>query len=299
MATGISAPVTMLAPRASTPKRTYPPAARAPNAGRLTPSSIILDPKNPSLYTNRANARLKLRFHDLAISDCNDCLALSPRNMKAHFMLCQAQTALGDPDAALRAGLEAHVLCLATGDDKSLPAITAAVLQCKKLRWEDREKRRVREAQDLEREVGELLQRERDEMLAGVVDDVERATIEDEYEEKLTQMRQVFERARSQSEKRREVPDWAIDDISFGIMVDPVIVRSLRCFSLGSCCTDWNSQTKTGKSYERASIMEHLRRHPTDPLTREPLVAADLRPNLGLKQACDEFLEHNGWAVDW
>jgi STIP1 family protein 1 len=58
-------------------------------------------------------------------------------------------------------------------------------------------------------------------------------------------------------------------------------------------------QTKTGKSYERASIMEHLRRHPTDPLTREPLFPSELRPNLGLKQACEEFLDENGWAVDW
>lgn len=58
-------------------------------------------------------------------------------------------------------------------------------------------------------------------------------------------------------------------------------------------------QTKTGKSYERASIMEHLRRSPTDPLTREPLVASELRPNLSLKQACEEFLDENGWAVDW
>ena len=45
--------------------------------------------------------------------------------------------------------------------------------------------------------------------------------------------------------------------------------------------------------------MEHLRRHPSDPLTREPLFPTELRPNLGLKQACEEFLEENGWAVDW
>jgi STIP1 family protein 1 len=45
--------------------------------------------------------------------------------------------------------------------------------------------------------------------------------------------------------------------------------------------------------------MEHLKRHPTDPLTREPLSPSDLRPNLGLKQACEEFLNENGWAVDW
>jgi STIP1 homology and U-box containing protein 1 len=58
-------------------------------------------------------------------------------------------------------------------------------------------------------------------------------------------------------------------------------------------------QTKTGQSYERASILEHLRRSLTDPLTRETLRIVDLRPNLGLKAACAEFLEQNGWAVDW
>lgn len=59
------------------------------------------------------------------------------------------------------------------------------------------------------------------------------------------------------------------------------------------------SQTKTGKSYERSSIMEHLRRSSTDPVTREPLMVYDLRPNLALKQACEEFVQQNGWAADW
>ena len=60
-----------------------------------------------------------------------------------------------------------------------------------------------------------------------------------------------------------------------------------------------DEQTKTGQSYDRSSIMEHLKRSPTDPLTREPLRVEDLRPNLALKAACEEFLEENGWAVDW
>lgn len=63
--------------------------------------------------------------------------------------------------------------------------------------------------------------------------------------------------------------------------------------------TDTLPQTKTGQSYERASIMEHLRRSATDPLTREPLRIDELRPNIMLKQACEEFLLENGWAVDW
>lgn len=57
--------------------------------------------------------------------------------------------------------------------------------------------------------------------------------------------------------------------------------------------------TKTGKTYDRSTVMEHLKKSQTDPLTREPLTMDDVRPNLALKIACDEFLAENGWAVDW
>jgi len=57
--------------------------------------------------------------------------------------------------------------------------------------------------------------------------------------------------------------------------------------------------TKTGNSYDRSTVMEHLKRSNTDPLTREPLLWGDLRPNLALKRACEDFLTENGWAVDW
>jgi STIP1 family protein 1 len=77
------------------------------------------------------------------------------------------------------------------------------------------------------------------------------------------------------------VPGYLVDDISFEIMHDPVI-------------------TKHGHSYERATIIEHLKRNPVDPLTRESLTIGDLRPNLSLRQACQEFWENNsGWAYDW
>jgi len=113
----------------------------------------------------------------------------------------------------------------------------------------------------------------------------------------------VFERARPKAERRRQVPDWAIDDISFCVMVDPVIVSVSSILVKDGCevrkKSNLGGQTKTGKSYERASIAEHLRRQPSDPLTREPLYPSELRPNLDLKQACEEFLEENGWAADW
>ncbi|KAH6995689.1 hypothetical protein BKA56DRAFT_627471 [Ilyonectria sp. MPI-CAGE-AT-0026] len=248
-------------------------------ADSLYSKAIIADSKNPALYTNRAMARLKLGYWDSVITDCDACLALAADNMKANYYLAQAQAALRDFDAALASALRAHALCAAT-NDKSLAAVTALVLKCKKDRWDERERHRVRETRQLETELLGLLESDKHAAMADAMDEMEQKEIEEESDAKASRMKTIFERAREDSERRREVPEWAIDDISFGIMVDPVM-------------------TKTGKSYERASIMEHLRRHPSDPLTREPLLPSELRPNLGLKQACEEFLEENGWAVDW
>ncbi|KAK2597393.1 hypothetical protein QQS21_006017 [Conoideocrella luteorostrata] len=249
-------------------------------ADSLYSKAIIADPKNPALYTNRAMARLKLNYWDSVITDCQTCLTLTPSSMKAHYYLSQALLSIGDYEESLSHAIQAHQIC-STTNDKSLTAVTAMVLKCKKEQWDHKEKLRLRETKDLESDVLRLLTKDRDEMLAGAEgDEFEMGAIREESERKMGSLRDVFERARVQSEKRREMPEWLIDDISFGVMVDPVI-------------------TKTGKSYERAAIMEHLRRHPSDPLTREPLRAGDLRPNLGLRQACEDFINENGWAVDW
>ncbi|KAL8382068.1 hypothetical protein RB595_006044 [Gaeumannomyces hyphopodioides] len=302
-------------------------------AESLYSKAIILDPKNAALFTNRAMARLKQNFWDLAISDCTDCLKLTPDSFKAHYYMAQAKAEERfDLDGALNHATVAHQLCVAT-NDRSLPKVTELVLRCKKDRWEDRERRREREDARLEAEVLALLGRERDGELdalraegGGDGEAVRRMVLED-YVAKARQVADVFERSRSAAAKRKTVPDWAIDDIGFGFMVDPVIVSlpsRVPCLggwrglalSAASFISIWKHsqksmvianllpkkkpfQTKTGKSYERATIMEHLRRHPTDPLTREPLQPSDLRPNIGLKQACDEFLDENGWAADW
>ncbi|KAI1113860.1 U-box domain-containing protein [Nemania sp. NC0429] len=248
-------------------------------AESLYSKAIIADDTNPSLYTNRAMSRIKLALYESASSDCYTCLKLSGPNMKAHFILSQCLLSLQDVDGALENALLAYRLGSETAD-KSLAHLTSQVLRCKKERWDKREKQRLREGQELEEQLVSLIKREEWDLLTIANTELERAVVQEESEKRIGILRATFEAARSASEKKREVPDWVIDDISFGIMIDPVM-------------------TKTGKSYERASIMEALRRHPVDPLTREPLYPSELRPNLGLKQACEEFLEQNGWAVDW
>lgn len=240
---------------------------------------IIADPKDPKIYTNRALARIKLQRWEDAILDCQTCLDLSPDNMKPHFLMAQAQIELKYFDDALHNVKRAHELAVKTGD-KSLGAITQLVLRCKKERWDDKERRRLRESSALEREVLEMLERERAQALADCMDESELKDITADWDVKIADMKRTFQQARGEQGRRREVPDWAVDDITFGIMVDPVI-------------------TKTGKSYERASILEHLKRSKTDPVTREHLDPSELRPNLDLRDACEDFLENNGWAVDW
>lgn len=246
------------------------------------PCQIIADAKDPKLYTNRAMARCKLQRWEDAIADCQTCLALAPDNTKAVFYMAEAQLELRDFDNALDNARRAYDLFARAEDGtKSLASATKLVLRCKKERWEELERRRLRERSDLERELVELLERDRDAAVAGAgADEAEVQDIRGDYAAKLDALRATFQLARGEAGRRRRVPDWAIDDITFGIMVDPVV-------------------TKTGKSYERSSLLEHLRRSKTDPITREHLEPSDLRPNLDLREACAEFLEENGWAVDW
>jgi hypothetical protein len=102
-----------------------------------------------------------------------------------------------------------------------------------------------------------------------------------EFEKKRDDLRTAFAISDPDNQQKREVPDYLVDGITFEIMHDPVV-------------------TNNGRSYERATLIEHLKRSPTDPLTREPLKISELRPNLALKEACQEFIESNsGWIYDW
>lgn len=249
----------------------------------LTPfaCSILADPTDPKLYTNRAMARCKLQHWADAISDCQTCLTIAPDNSKAAFYMAEAQLAMQNFDNALETAKRAYELFSRSEDGmKSLGLATKLLLRCKKERWEDKEYRRSRERSALEKELVASMENERNITVSMTMDESEAADIRKEWDAKIETLKTTFQLAAGEEGRRRNVPDWAIDDITFGIMIDPVI-------------------TKTGKSYERWSLLEHLKRSKTDPITRETLDPSDLRPNLDLREACAEFLEENGWAVDW
>lgn len=85
-----------------------------------------------------------------------------------------------------------------------------------------------------------------------------------------------------QSLAPREVPEYMLDKITFEFMHDPVI------------------STKSGITYERNTLLEHFSYgRMFDPVAQVPLTERDLIPNRALKEACDDFLSKNGWAVDY
>ncbi|KAL8897105.1 MAG: hypothetical protein Q9207_007379 [Kuettlingeria erythrocarpa] len=264
---------------------------------------IQQDPSNPKLFTNRAMTRIRLHSWDACIDDCLHSISLLSTNMKAYYYLAQAQLALHHPNEALSSALTAYDLCLNSGTwNPSTSHVSQLVLQAKKEKWEGKERERIRRRSDLLRELenglaamqkSELenwkvkwsehmdIDREYGSGREGTIGaQEEKAEILDTSRRKLEELRSAFALSDPQNLQPREVPDYMIDNISFCVMHDPVV-------------------TKTGNSYERSTILEHLKRSPTDPLTREPLTVRDLRPNLALKQACAEFLEKNGWAVDY
>ncbi|KAI9821206.1 MAG: hypothetical protein M1827_003940 [Pycnora praestabilis] len=260
-------------------------------AEELYSKAIQQDSTNPFLWTNRAFARIRLSSWDACITDCLQSIDLLPHNMKAYYYLAQAQLAMRHPNEALSSALTAYEICIQKGDS-SAGNISALVLRAKKEKWEAREKERIRRRSTLLAELEERLAIAKTEEFTsieiewakGELSEMEakeaKNTSEESYLAKIEELRNVFAIADPENATRREVPEYLIDNISFGIMHDPVV-------------------TKTGQSYDRATILEHLRRSSTDPLTREALKVEDLRTNVALRSACEEFLTTNGWAVDW
>jgi STIP1 homology and U-box containing protein 1 len=177
---------------------------------------------------------------------------------------------------------------------KDLETFSSFVLKCKKAKFAARDRERLRRQGDLRAELEANLevqkQRDLDDISMRLqrceIGNIEASERNDEinlsFDNKISDLRTLFAAADPANHKPREIPDHIIDTITFEPMHDPVI-------------------TKNGHSYERATIYEHLKRTPTDPLTREPLKIDELRPNYGLKAACEEFWDGGAseWIVDW
>jgi len=225
---------------------------------------IIKDSTNAAFFTNRALVRLRMDMFDQVIDDCLKAIDLVPSSrmttlewtpcvetshltnrdnvVKAYSYLGQAQLKLGYPNEALSSTLRAYELAIAQRSP-SVGTIATTCLEVKKKRWElSEERRRARECnllkqmtqiieRDAEREV-DLILRSPTWDPVGSGRDYSGSQTQDKIDdvrstarEKIQTLEDVFGKAEAERCGKREVPDYLIDNITFSVMLDPVIVR--------------------------------------------------------------------------
>ena len=167
-------------------------------------------------------ARLKLGLLEGVLEDCASSLAIKEKaNMKARHYGAQALMGLGRGREALEEAKKAYEIAVKE-EGGSLGSVVSVVLKCKKAAWDEREKERVAGTEGVRGKVVEGLRRDLERRVEGA-EDGEREGVRKEGEEMIEEVERVWVEA-GQAEKKRIVPDWAVDDITFSFMVDPVIV---------------------------------------------------------------------------
>ena len=252
---------------------------------------------DPKSFANRALARIRLTDWHGAEVDARKAIEIygpklrTATAMKAYFYLAQALLELRHVEEALETAKHAYAICLETRDSSS-EILSQFILRAKHDKWSSRETARLREMNEtlgivedlmdaqMKRDLTDLDMRFSRNEIGLTGKNEERMAIEKDALDRIKHVREAFADPLKPETAERVVPDYLIDNITFEVMHDPVI-------------------TPSGASYERVALLKHLAASPVDPLTREPLSEKQLIPNVALRNACSEFLEKNGWAVDY
>ena len=200
---------------------------------------------DPIFYTNRAFVRLRLQKWQGVVSDCRQSIELTGKvpNYKAHFYMGRAQLELNHPREALAAALVAYDQVMYPESDReraaasSIPSILTLLIACKKRTFEARQLEHRRSKADLLTKLEQSLQETRRVNLQRIEENLrahsiqpiqaeeERMEIESTTEQEIDSLRSIFAVADPSNHPKKEIPDWAIDTITFELMHDPVITR--------------------------------------------------------------------------
>ncbi|KAJ3128141.1 STIP1 y and U box-containing protein 1 [Nowakowskiella sp. JEL0407] len=242
-------------------------------------TAVIQFPK-AVYFTNRALCYLKLKQYDRVIADTEKAIELDENSVKGHYFMGQA---LMECDRYMEATAHlkrAHLLAIEQQISFS-EEIANAYRRAKKKRWEAVDKRRRENESDLYRYITGLVEKDRRRQLEQLPDNEMREDVSFQMDQRIAQIESLFMTVGDTQAQKREVPDYLLGKISFEYMIDPVI-------------------TPSGITYDRGEIMHHLRKiGETDPISRKPLHERDLIPNLAMKEVLDDYLDKNGWAIDY
>ncbi|MCP9262929.1 E3 ubiquitin-protein ligase CHIP [Dirofilaria immitis] len=276
--------------------------------------AIINNPVIPTYFTNRALCYMQTMQWEKAEDDCKKALDLDRKMLSfvkiddlkaaimkntnesyaanyqhvgcilvhANFFLGRTCVQLGHFDEALKVLTRAHDLAhsqkLNFGDE-----ITAQIRVAKKEIFKREEENGLIKQEielqaylnglidsDLARKLRKLKEKkeagENSEVITEEMDlQSEEIALKMEAQSSKDKLNNLFAQV-DEKRRKREVPDYLCGKISFEMLRDPVI-------------------TPSGITYDRADIKEHLQRvgH-FDPVTRAPLTADQLIPNLAMKE---------------
>jgi len=232
--------------------------------------AIALNPDQSVYYSNRAFANYKINPEARAAvieDDCRKCLALDPRSAKGNYYLGKVLTARGVFQDGLRHFQRAYDIQPPFKAD-----VRRALWQCKKELWlaEQRDPQ-VDFVMGLAEAAVENFKQEQ---LQQCTDSAQREAVVKVSIQQRNLLRDKLASA-SVREDTTEVPQHLCCQISWSPLVDPVI-------------------TPAGITYERQVLMDHLSRGSNfEPVTREPLNAAQCYPNKMLVDAVDAFVEEH------
>lgn len=249
--------------------------------------AINCDPSDYVYFTNRALCYLKLQLWEQAVKDARRSLELEPNWIKGHFFLGSALLEMENHEDAMRHLQRACDLArdqkVNFGDD-----IASLLRLARKRRWNQFEERRIKQEIELQSYLNNLITKDKERQIQEVsnnaLDKDKMSEVESQIELKsqqyMDELNEMF-KALDIRRKKRDIPDYLCGKISFDIMTDPVV-------------------TPSGITYDRKIIEEHLQRvgH-FDPVTRTPLSAEQLIPNLSMKEVIDAFITENEWATEY
>ncbi|KAA8650613.1 putative U-box domain protein [Aspergillus tanneri] len=261
----------------------------------LYSQAIQKNAHEPTFFTNRALTRIRLENWAGVEHDARTAVDLygakNPSSLKSCWYLAQALLGLQRPQEAYEVAIDAYRASLAAKNAQT-ENLSKAVLRAKQQIWAAKETARLREMNETLAHVEQLLERELNQALEELQGQLDRGEIghigfvedqkalREDAAKNLDTVRETFRIASKGEIQERVVPDYLVDGITFEIMHDPMM-------------------TPSGSSFDRIGIVKYVEQAGVDPITRVSMTVNELRPNYALKAACEEFLDKNGWAVDW
>ncbi|KAH9143296.1 hypothetical protein AeRB84_012686 [Aphanomyces euteiches] len=246
-----------------------------------------------AFYTNRALCYMHMEKWTLAQDDCRQAIELEPTNAKAHYLLGKSLSNASESTPGIEAFEKALELASQNPQKKSLKLdILQGLRLAKKLKWKATratQSTRHGKVASLFNSIVEQSRThqlkcdpasEREWVLPSFVPSstmLSCSQVHSDHDLVLAHMMELLEAQTSSS--LTQIPEYFLCPIGMDIMYDPVT-------------------TPNGVSYERKWIEEHITRSHIDPLTRESLRIGQLRPNVALRQAIEDFLNKNPWAYE-